>query len=84
MPQIRMREKHQVTLPASVVRAANLKPDDKLQVDYVNGSIIITPQRSAEGGADILAFAGIGRGLWGDTAEKVEQALRERKDSWQR
>jgi bifunctional DNA-binding transcriptional regulator/antitoxin component of YhaV-PrlF toxin-antitoxin module len=84
MPQIRMRDKHQVTLPASVVRAANLKPDDKLQVDYVNGSIIITPQLLAQDGADILAFAGIGRGLWGDTAKKVEQTLLERKDSWQR
>jgi len=28
MPEIRMRPKHQVTLPASVVRAANLQPDD--------------------------------------------------------
>jgi antitoxin component of MazEF toxin-antitoxin module len=42
MPEIRMRAKHQITLPASVVRAANLKVDDRLNVDYINGVIVIT------------------------------------------
>lgn len=81
MPDIRLRHKHQVTLPASVVRAANIKPDDWLSVTYVNGSIIITPKQEP---SDLMSFAGIGRGLWGETAEEVDQTLRNLKDAWER
>ncbi len=82
MPDIRLRPKHQVTLPASVVRAAKLKPDDWLSVTYTNGNIIITPKQAQED--DLMSFAGIGRGLWGDTPEAIDQTLRNLKDSWER
>ena len=84
MPEIRMRPKHQVTLPASVVRAAKLKPDDRLTVTFINGSIIITPKHDAKDQDDIMSFAGIGHGLWGNTPEEVDQTLRNMKDSWER
>ncbi len=85
MLEIRMRPKHQVTLPASIVREANLQPDDKLSVDYINGSIIITPARlTGSAGADLLAYAGIAQGAWGRSPQEVEKTIAETRDSWSR
>ncbi len=84
MPEIRMRPKHQVTLPASIVRAANLQLNDKLEVSYVNGSIIISPQKSKNKPVDVMAFAGVGRGLWGATPKAVTQTVKKLRGDWQR
>lgn len=84
MPEIRMRTKHQVTLPASVVRAANLHPDDRLMVTYVNGNIIITPKKTEPQTDDVMQFAGIGRGLWGNTPEAVIETIRNMRSEWER
>lgn len=84
MPEIRMRPKHQVTLPASVVRAANLQVDDRLTVTFVNGSIVITPQKNTVQEDDVMAYAGIGRGLWGTSPEQVEAAVRDLRNEWER
>lgn len=84
MPEIRMRPKHQVTLPASIVRAANLQLDDRLEVSYVNGSIIISPQKSNNKPVDVMAFAGVGRGLWGETPEAVTKNVKKLRNDWER
>lgn len=76
MPEIRMRPKHQVTLPASIVRAANLQLDDKLEVSYINGNIIIVPRKTKPMLSDVMAFAGIGNGLWGATPAAVENTIK--------
>lgn len=84
MNQIRMRPKHQVTLPASIVREANIKPDDMLSVVYLNGSIVITPQPRNAKAASLMSFAGIGRGLWGQSTAEVDAALADMKGAWDR
>ena len=85
MPEIRMRPKHQVTLPASIVREANLQTDDRLMVTFVNGNILISPKRSkATAPQDVMAFAGIGRGVWGQTSDEVEATVRALRDEWER
>ena len=84
MPEIRLRPKHQVTLPASLVRRANIQLDDKLDVSYVNGSIILTPKASGKTQTDIMAFAGIGSGLWGSTAREIDRTLEIMKSGWER
>ncbi len=84
MAEIRMRPKHQITLPASIVREAKLKPDDRLKVTFVNGSIVITPRQSAHDQDNIMSFAGIGRGLWGNTPKQVATTLRNMKKTWER
>lgn len=84
MPEIRMRPKHQVTLPASLVRQANIKLDDKLAVSYVNGSIILTPSTVGKSQTDIMAFAGIAKGLWGNTAKEIDRTLASMKSGWER
>jgi bifunctional DNA-binding transcriptional regulator/antitoxin component of YhaV-PrlF toxin-antitoxin module len=84
MPEIRMRPKHQITLPASVVRAANLKEDDRLNVDYLNGVIVITQKKSDnKNKSDVMAYAGIGKGLWGDTPDEIDATIRTLRDSWE-
>ncbi len=84
MPVIRMRPKHQITLPASVVRAAKLETEDRLNVDYVNGAIVITPRKERVAHGDLLSFAGIGKGMWGSTPDAVNEAIGKLRDSWER
>ena len=85
MPEIRMRPKHQVTLPASIVRQANLQIDDRLTVTFVNGNIVISPKRRKETASnDIMAFAGTGRGVWGQTSDEVEATVSELRGEWER
>lgn len=77
MPEIRMRPKHQVTLPASIVREANLAIDDRLEVTYTNGVIILIPNSKTPQAKkfNIMSYAGIGKGIWGNTAEEVDQYI---------
>ena len=85
MPEIRMRPKHQVTLPASIVREANLQTDDRLMVTLVNGNILISPKRAKLAAPqNVMVFAGIGRGVWGQTSDEVEAKVRALRDEWER
>jgi antitoxin component of MazEF toxin-antitoxin module len=84
MPEIRMRPKHQVTLPASIVREANIQLDDRLTVSLVNGSIVITPKINDNRRDDVMAYAGLFRGAWGETPQAVEQSMHELRAEWKR
>ena len=79
MAEIRMRPKHQLTLPAHIVRQAKLATDDKLDVRYSNGVIVLTPRLAASDGQtfDLMAYAGIGKGMWGNTPEEVNHYIRD-------
>jgi antitoxin component of MazEF toxin-antitoxin module len=79
MSEIRMRPKHQLTLPANIVRQANLATDDRLDVSYSNGVIVLTPKSAASGSQafDLMAYAGIGKGMWGNTPEEVNHYIRD-------
>ena len=83
MSQVRLRPKHQVTLPAKIVRQAKLDTDDRLAVSFLNGSIILTPAKASVP-ADLMSYAGIGHGLWGKNAAQVDAHLVAMKDAWQR
>ena len=84
MPDVRMRHKNQLTLPASVARAAHIEADDRLSIEFVNGVIVITPQKGVSLKPDPMSFAGCGRGLWGNTSAEVSQEVRNLRDSWER
>ena len=81
-----MRPKHQVTLPAAIVRQANIKLDDRLTVDFINGAIVITPNRTKTESLDanVMPYAGIGRGLWGNTPEEVTKTIHNLRNEWER
>jgi antitoxin component of MazEF toxin-antitoxin module len=83
-PQIRMRSKHQFTLPARIVRQASLHADDRLTVTYSNGCIILTPiQSRVPVRDDVMSYAGMYRGAWGATATQVDQTLNNLQNEWE-
>lgn len=77
MPEIRMRPKHQLTLPANIVREAKLAPDDRLEVRYINGVIVLTPRSKSVSAQqfDFMAYAGIDKGMWGNTSDEVNKYI---------
>lgn len=86
MPEVRLRPKGQVTIPASIIEKAHLSEDVMLDVELVNGVITLTPHPQGKGRAreDIMAYAGIFRGAWGDTAKKVDETISKLRDEWER
>jgi hypothetical protein len=83
MSTIRLRAKHQLTLPMSVVLAARLKTDDRLSVEYLNGAIILRASSKAPP-VKRESFVGIGKGLWGNTTEEIDRNIEALRDSWER
>ena len=82
MAEIRMRRKHQVTLPASIERLAGIEPEDMLTVTFMNGAIVIKPKtKGTEPQDDVMSYAGIGRGVWGASSEEVVANIRKLRDA---
>jgi hypothetical protein len=51
----------------------------------VNGSIVITPMGPKHQGLnDIMSFAGIAQGVWGDSPEEVEHTIQGDRATWER
>lgn len=84
MSQVRVRQKHQITLPANIVQDAHIIPNDTLDVAYVNGVITLTPKKRQKQRNSVMAFAGIAKGVWGETPEAVEATLLSQRESWER
>jgi bifunctional DNA-binding transcriptional regulator/antitoxin component of YhaV-PrlF toxin-antitoxin module len=86
MPEIRLRPKGQITIPASILEKAQLTEDAMLEVELVNGVITLTPQPRGKGQAreDIMAYAGIFRGAWGNQAQAVDDTIARLRDEWER
>jgi bifunctional DNA-binding transcriptional regulator/antitoxin component of YhaV-PrlF toxin-antitoxin module len=86
MPEVRLRAKGQITIPASIIEKAQLAEDVRLEVELVNGVITLTPQPQSKGRAreDIMAYAGIFRGAWGDTPQVVDETISTLRDEWER
>ena len=84
MSQVRVRQKHQITLPSNIVRDAHITPNDTLEVAFVNGIITLTPKKRQAQKNSMMAFAGVAKGVWGETPEAVEATLRNQRESWER
>jgi len=84
MSQVRVRPKHQITLPSRIVAAAHLKPDDLLEVAYANGVVTLVPVSRKERKGSVMAYAGIARGIWGGTTEEVDASINSDRGSWER
>jgi antitoxin component of MazEF toxin-antitoxin module len=74
--EIQMRPKRQFTLPASIAKQANVTDSTSMTVVFVNGNIILTPKKAPSPADDIMAFAGIGRTVWGNTHEESMENIR--------
>jgi bifunctional DNA-binding transcriptional regulator/antitoxin component of YhaV-PrlF toxin-antitoxin module len=85
MQTVRVRDKHQITLPMSIVRAANIHENDRLSVSYKNGAIIFINENSEPvKRKSIMEYAGCMQGSYGKTADEVHAYLREEQASWER
>ncbi len=84
MPTIRVRDKHQITLPRAIVEAANVTVDDTLTVEYTNGVITLMPAKSKKNRVAARDFLGALRGSYGSTVAEIDASLRSERDSWER
>ena len=84
MAQVTLRPKGQVTIPSSILAQWNARPDDVLDVQLANGVVMFTPVSRRQALPDLMAFAGLGKGLWGDTPEQVDASIQSLRDTWVR
>ena len=84
MSQVRVRLKHQITLPARIARQAGIKENDLLEVAYLNGVVTLAPAGRKAQGKSLMDYAGIARGAWGQSASEVDRNLASDRASWER
>jgi antitoxin component of MazEF toxin-antitoxin module len=84
MPEVRLRPKGQITIPASILEQAHLSNDVVLDVALINGVITLTPQTKPNQREDIMAYAGIFKGAWGATTTKADETISDLRDEWER
>jgi bifunctional DNA-binding transcriptional regulator/antitoxin component of YhaV-PrlF toxin-antitoxin module len=83
MQTVRVRDKHQITLPMSIVRAAHIRENDRLSVSYKNGAIIFISETSEPvKRKSIMDYAGCMQDSYGKTADEVHTYLRNEQASW--
>lgn len=84
MLTIRVRSKHQITLPTSIMQQANLHQDDVLEASYHNGAITLVPNRPASLRDNLMDYAGIARTCYGQTPAEVDSHLSALRSEWER
>jgi antitoxin component of MazEF toxin-antitoxin module len=88
MPQVKLREKGQVTIPADLLqewgRKNQVTTNDSIQVSLSNGVLMLIPSKRHAAKRDVMSYAGIGKGMWGGSHEEVEATVRELRSSWTR
>ena len=82
MATVRVRDKHQITLPRAIAEAANVTVDDTLTVEYTNGVITLVPAKSRKSRVTANDFLGALRGSYGKTVTEINSKLRAERDSW--
>lgn len=84
MAQVRVRNKHQITIPARIAESANIKQDDMLDVAYNNGVVTLIPVSRKKRKESAMAYAGIAQGIWGKTTFEIDTEQQNSRDSWER
>jgi hypothetical protein len=88
MPQVKIREKGQVTIPAELLqewsRTNHVAANDTMEVSLSNGVLMLIPSKRHTAKRDIMSFAGVGKGLWGSTQEEIDATIQDLRSSWTR
>ena len=88
MSEVRLREKGQVTIPSEILQEWGLKnhvhTNATIEAVLANGVLMLIPKKRRSVKRDILSFAGVGKGLWGNTPDEIENSLEKIRDSWTR
>lgn len=84
MTKVRVRQKNQITIPLRIAEAANIKPDDMLEINYANGVVTLMPHGRKERKRSVMDYSGIARGVWGETIAEIDEELQRERESWER
>lgn len=84
MTEITVRQRNQVTIPAEIAAAAGIHPGSKFDLVWANGVITMRPMEHRDSGESVLKYAGIGKGLWGDSREEIDANIDRERASWDR
>jgi bifunctional DNA-binding transcriptional regulator/antitoxin component of YhaV-PrlF toxin-antitoxin module len=88
MPQVKLREKGQVTIPAELLqewsRTNHVATNDTIEINLSNGVLMLIPSKRHTAKRDIMSFAGVGKSLWGNTQEEIEKTIQDLRSSWTR
>jgi bifunctional DNA-binding transcriptional regulator/antitoxin component of YhaV-PrlF toxin-antitoxin module len=88
MPQVKLREKGQITIPADLLqewgRSNHVAINDTVEVTLANGVLMLVPSKRNTTKRDIMSFAGIGKGLWGGTPDEIDATIKALRNSWTR
>jgi AbrB family looped-hinge helix DNA binding protein len=92
MNLVKLKEKGQVTIPASVRAQVAAHKGDIFEVVVANGNIVLKPQelvsrkQTRKGqkheGADVSEFIGSLKGLFG-SQEEIDASIRKERKSWE-
>lgn len=79
---VTLSAKHQVTLPAAMVRELGLRPGDKLSVRRRGDGLVLTrlPRTPEEW---VARYRGALRGVYGETPGDIEEYIRKERESWE-
>ncbi len=80
---VNLRDRRQATLPADIVAAAGLNIDDQLDINWVNGAIVMVPTQSARHAKPSMSrFLGAANGLYGNSAADADAYVLDQRDQW--
>ena len=79
-----VREKNQVTIPRATAQAAGIEPGITFDIQYGNGGITMTRSEHCGPVDGLEQYAGIGKGLWGQTNDEIAESLEHDRDTWER
>lgn len=87
---VNIKENNSINLPPSIMAEAQLHANDSLEVVYKNGFIVLRPAmnflptnpKNNNQPDDILSYAGLFRGAWGETQDEIEKTISELKNEW--
>ena len=89
MPHVRVKQKYQVTIPASVREEIGLHEGDTLEAKVEDGHIVLIPQQMIArdagreaGRGKLSAYLGAAKGLY-SSPEDVEDYIDNLRDQWQ-
>lgn len=80
MAVVKLSSKRQITLPARVCRALNLKQGDRLTLEIKDNKIIFT--RLPEDFTNF--FSGIAKGIYGKSPQEIKDYVRKEREAWEK
>lgn len=85
MLQVRVQDTGRITLPSAIVRAANFRKDDVLEVTFKDGVITLSKQQALKPKKhSLMALAGCTTGLYGSDTLARQQYMTNEHASWVR